>query len=267
MLRRAVSTPPYKYLRLETHANVALVILNRPKAFNALSVPLIAELNAALHTIDTAHDRIRAIVLTGSSERAFAAGADIQEMAGLNFVNNIKHNFVGDWSNIARIRKPLIAAVNGIAFGGGCELAMMCDIIYAGDKASFAQPEIKLGIIPGAGGTQRLVHAIGKSKAMHLCLTGEALSAIDAERAGLVARIFPRESLVQEAIKKAQSIAEMSLPSTLMCKEAIQKSFDLPLKEGLHLERRLFQSTFATRDQKEGMQAFLDKRDPKWSHD
>ncbi|KAJ3178535.1 putative enoyl-CoA hydratase, mitochondrial [Gaertneriomyces sp. JEL0708] len=263
---RMYSTPAtYQYIKTETRGRVAIVTLNRPKALNALSTPLMTEVNSALKAFDK-DENIGVMILTGS-DKAFAAGADIKEMASLDFVNNFKKNFIGDWTGINDIRKPIIAAVNGFALGGGCELAMMCDIIYAGDRAKFGQPEIKLGVIPGAGGSQRLTKAIGKSKAMELCLTGEMISAQEAEKAGLIARVFPSEQLMEEAVKKAEIIASMSLPSVLMCKEAVNKSFELSLNEGLHLERRLFHSLFATKDQKEGMSAFAQKRKPEWTHE
>ncbi|KAI8833699.1 ClpP/crotonase-like domain-containing protein, partial [Chytridium lagenaria] len=250
----------YQYVLTEKRGKVGLVTLNRPKALNALSTPLMKDLNDALREFD-ADDTVGAIVVTGS-EKAFAAGADIKEMSTLTFVGNYKNNFIGDWTGINDIRKPVIAAVNGFALGGGCEVAMMCDIIYAGDKAKFGQPEIKLGTIPGAGGTQRLTKAIGKSKAMELVLTGGMIDAVEAEKSGLVAKIFPADKLVEEAVKSAQTIASYSLPSVMMAKEAVNKSFELSLTEGLHLERRLFHSTFATNDQKEGMSAFAEKRAP-----
>ncbi|KAJ3330621.1 putative enoyl-CoA hydratase, mitochondrial [Blyttiomyces sp. JEL0837] len=248
----------YEYVWTEKRGKVGLVTLHRPKALNALCSPLMKDLNDALREFD-ADDEVGAIVLTGS-EKAFAAGADIKEMSTLTFVDNYKKNFIGDWTGINHIRKPIIAAVNGFALGGGCEVAMMCDIIYAGDKAKFGQPEIKLGTIPGAGGTQRLTHLIGKSKAMDLVLTGGMMDAVEAERAGLVAKIFPADKLVDEAVKSASVIASYSLPSVMMAKEAVNKALELPLNEGLHLERRLFHSTFATHDQKEGMKAFAEKR-------
>ncbi|KAJ3210562.1 putative enoyl-CoA hydratase, mitochondrial [Dinochytrium kinnereticum] len=250
----------YQYVLTEKRGKVGLVTLNRPKALNALSSPLMKDLNDALREFD-ADETVGAIVLTGS-EKAFAAGADIKEMSTLTFVGNYKNNFIGDWTGINDIRKPIIAAVNGFALGGGCEVAMMCDIIYAGDKAKFGQPEIKLGTIPGAGGTQRLTKAVGKSKAMELVLTGGMIDAVEAEKSGLVAKIFPADKLVDEAVKSAQTIASYSQPIVIMAKEAVNKSFELSLSEGLHLERRLFHSSFATHDQKEGMSAFAEKRAP-----
>ncbi|KAJ3110038.1 putative enoyl-CoA hydratase, mitochondrial [Phlyctochytrium bullatum] len=255
----------YQYVLTEKRGKVGLVTLNRPKALNALSSPLMKDLNDALREFD-ADESVGAIVLTGS-EKAFAAGADIKEMSTLTFVGNYKKNFINDWTGITNIRKPIIAAVNGFALGGGCEVAMMCDIIYAGDKAKFGQPEIKLGTIPGAGGTQRLTKAIGKSKAMDLVLTGNMIDAAEAEKSGLVAKIFPADKLVDEAVKSAETIASYSLPIVLMAKEAVNKSFELSLSEGLHLERRLFHSTFATADQKEGMSAFAEKRAPNFKNE
>lgn len=254
----------YEYVLTEKKGRVGIVTLNRPKALNALNSPLMKELNDALREFD-ADDEVGAMVLTGS-EKAFAAGADIKEMQPLTFIGNYKSNFIGDWSGITKLRKPIIAAVNGFALGGGCEVAMMCDIIYAGDKAKFGQPEIKLGTIPGAGGTQRLAKLIGKNKAMDLVLTGGFLDAQEAERAGLVARVFPADKLLDGAVKAATVIAGYSLPSVMMAKEAVNKSLELSLEEGLHLERRLFHSTFGTEDQKEGMSAFAEKRAPVWKH-
>lgn len=262
--RPTLSAKGYEHILTEKRGRVALITLNRPKALNALCTPLIVELNHALQAFDRDAD-IGAVVLTGS-ERAFAAGADIKEMADQTFMGNFKDNFIADWQGISQSRKPLLAAVNGFALGGGCELAMMCDIIYAGEKAKFGQPEINLGIIPGAGGTQRLVRSIGKSKAMEMVLTGEMITAADAEKAGLVARVYPPEKLVESVIAKAETIASKSLPSVLMGKEAVLKSYEVPLGEGLYLEKRLFHSLFATKDQKEGMKAFAEKRKPTWSH-
>ncbi|KAJ3412357.1 putative enoyl-CoA hydratase, mitochondrial [Chytridiales sp. JEL 0842] len=250
----------YQYVLTEKRGKVGLVTLNRPRALNALSSPLMKDLNDALREFD-ADESVGAIVLTGS-EKAFAAGADIKEMSNLTFVDNYKKNFIGDWTGLTSIRKPIIAAVNGFALGGGCEVAMMCDIIYAGDKARFGQPEIKLGTIPGAGGTQRLTQAVGKAKAMDLVLTGGFIDAVEAEKAGLVAKIFPADKLVEEAVKSAATIASYSLPVVMMAKEAVNKSFEMSLAEGLNLERRLFHSTFALHDQKEGMKAFAEKRSP-----
>lgn len=241
-----------------TGDSVGLVELNRPKALNALCSPLMGELSQALAEFQN-DEGIGAVVITGST-KAFAAGADIKEMADKEFVDCYKGDWLNDWTDVAKFRKPIIAAVNGFALGGGCELAMMCDIIYAGDNAIFGQPEIKLGTIPGAGGTQRLTRSIGKSKAMELVLTGAQLSAEDAEKAGLVCRIYPADELVDEAVKNASKIAGMSTPVAMMAKEAVNKSYEMSLNEGLDYERRLFHQTFATHDQKEGMGAFVDKR-------
>ncbi|OQV18126.1 Enoyl-CoA hydratase, mitochondrial [Hypsibius exemplaris] len=243
--------------------NVGLIQLNRPRAFNSLCSPLIAELCQAVEKFEM-DDSIGAIVLTGS-ERVFAAGADIKEMQHREFPNVYKNDFLGSWDKLAKCRKPTIAAVNGYALGGGCEVAMMCDIIYAGEKASFGQPEINLGTIPGAGGTQRLVRAIGKSKAMELVLTGDKMSAAEAEKAGLVSKVFPVDQLVNESIKLAEKISSHSRVASMMCKDAVNTSFEVGLTEGLKFEKRLFHSTFATADRKEGMTAFLEKRPPKYT--
>lgn len=241
--------------------NVALITLNRPAALNALNAALVTELGWALEDCDT-DDVIGCIVITGM-DKAFAAGADIKEMQAKNFSMVYLEDYITkDWERVTRCRKPVIAAVSGFALGGGCELAMMCDFIIAADNAKFGQPEINLGIIPGSGGTQRLTKAVGKSKAMEMCLTGRMIDAIEAERAGLVARVVPLAELRNEAIKTAKTIASKSRPSTYMIKEAINKSFETSLSQGVHLERRLFHALFATEDQKEGMQAFIDKRPP-----
>lgn len=254
----------YNTLKEEVRGPVALVTLNRPKALNALCDELIAELNESLRAHD-ADDKIGAIVITGS-EKSFAAGADIKEMSSRKFLDVYKNNMFATWSNITQIRKPIIAAVNGFALGGGCELAMMCDIILAGDKATFGQPEIKLGTIPGVGGTQRLTKAMGKSKAMEFILTGDFFSAEEAEKAGLVSRIIPSAKLVDEAVKMADKISSYSQPIVAMAKECVNEAYETTLTEGLHFERRLFHSTFATKDQKEGMKAFIEKTNPTWSH-
>ncbi|KAI8579659.1 hypothetical protein K450DRAFT_240863 [Umbelopsis ramanniana AG] len=251
----------YQNIVSETRGKVGLITLNRPKALNALSSALFHEVNDALFKFD-ADENIGAIVITGS-EKAFAAGADIKEMKDNVAIECYKTNFLGHWTDITKVKKPILAAVNGFALGGGCELAMMCDIIYAGDKAVFGQPEIKLGIIPGAGGTQRLVKAVGKSKAMEICLTGSVnLSAEEALNLGLVSKVVPADQLVDETIKTAEKIAKMSQPMTQMVKECINQSFELSLTSGLLFERRLFHSGFGTHDQKEGMSAFVEKRKP-----
>jgi len=244
---------------------IAILTLNRPKALNALNDALMDELGAALAKLD-ANDEIGAIVLTGS-EKAFAAGADIGAMATWSYMDVYQSEYITrNWDPIARTRKPIIAAVAGYALGGGCELAMMCDFIIAADNAKFGQPEIKLGVIPGAGGTQRLPRAIGKSKAMDMVLTGRMMNAEEAERSGLVSRIVAAEKLLDEAKDAATVIASMSLPSVLMAKEAVNRAYESGLQEGILFERRAFHSLFATDDQKEGMKAFVDKRAPVFKH-
>jgi len=257
---------PYQYLIVDVRGakkNIGLIQINRPRALNSLNTPLMLELNAVLEKFEQ-DDAIGALVLTGS-QKAFAAGADIKEMQGKEFPGVFVKDFLNGWFRLAQTRKPIIAAVNGFALGGGCEIAMMCDIIYAGDKAYFGQPEINLGTIPGAGGTQRLVRAIGKSKAMELILTGDKMSAQDAEKAGLVSKVFPADQLVDESIKTAEKIASYSRVATMMCKEAVNASFEMSLAEGLRFEKRLFHGTFATNDRKEGMTAFLEKREAKYT--
>jgi len=259
------TTTDMEYVRLETRGTdnrVALVTLDRPKALNALFSPLMSELLSTLATLDQ-DPAIGAIVLTGS-DRAFAAGADIKEMQNRDFASNYKEDFLGWWGNIANTKKPIIAAVNGYALGGGCEVAMMCDIIYAGDKAKFGQPEITLGTIPGAGGTQRLTRAIGKSRAMEMNLTGLPITAAEAASAGLVSKVFPADQLVEEAIKTADKIASHSKVAVQMAKEATNAAHELSLKEGLRLEKRIFHSSFGTKDRKEGMDAFVEKRKAVW---
>ncbi|MEF3366843.1 enoyl-CoA hydratase [Methylocystis sp. 9N] len=248
----------YETIEIETHGRVGLIRLNRPQALNALNARLIAELDNALGGFDRDAD-IGCIVLTGS-EKAFAAGADIKEMRDKSFVDAFLDDFIGRWDAVARARKPIVAAVGGFALGGGCELAMMCDIVLAADTAQFGQPEIKLGVIPGAGGTQRLTRAVGKAKAMDLVLTGRMMGAEEAERAGLVARVVPAAELVVEALKTAAAIAALSLPAVLIAKEAVNRAFETTLAEGIRQERRLFYALFATEDQKEGMSAFVEKR-------
>ena len=243
---------------LETRGRVAVVRLNRPQALNALNSALITELGRAVETFEASAE-IGCILLTGS-EKAFAAGADIKEMAGKSYMEAFLGDFAAHWDRVARARKPVIAAVAGYALGGGCELAMMCDFIIAADNAKFGQPEIKLGVIPGIGGTQRLTRAVGKAKAMDLCLTGRMIDATEAERAGLVARVVPLASLMDEALKAAEAIAAMSLPATMLAKESVNRAFEVSLAEGVRFERRVFHSLFATADQKEGMAAFIEKR-------
>ncbi len=248
----------YERIIVETRGHVGLITLNRPKALNALNAALIGELNQALDGYE-ADDDVRAIVITGS-ERAFAAGADVKEMSEKSFIDVVRDDFIAPWERVTRCRKPVIAAVAGYALGGGCELAMMCDTIIAAETAKFGQPEITLGTIPGSGGTQRLTRAVGKAKAMEMILTGRMMDAEEAERAGLVSRVVPAEDVVDEAIKVAQRIAEMSMPAVAMAKESVNRAFELGLAEGVRFERRLFQSTFATDDRKEGMSAFTEKR-------
>ncbi len=250
----------YETIQVEKHGRAALVRLHRPDALNALNDRLIGELDEALKAFQ-ADVEIGCVVLTGS-EKAFAAGADIKEMRDKDFVDAFLGDFLANWDAVARFRKPIIAAVSGFALGGGCEIAMMCDFILASDTAQFGQPEIKLGVIPGAGGTQRLTRAIGKAKAMELCLTGRFMGAEEAERAGLVSRIVPAAELVAEAIQTAQTIAAMSLPAAMTAKDAINSAFETTLAEGVRFERRAFYALFATQDQKEGMTAFVEKRRP-----
>jgi enoyl-CoA hydratase len=250
---------------IETRGRVGLLTLNRPKALNALNDALMDELGAALLSFDANAD-IGAIVITGS-EKAFAAGADISAMKDWTFMEVHTSDFITrNWETLKRIRKPVIAAVSGYALGGGCELAMMCDLVIASDTAKFGQPEIKLGVIPGAGGTQRLTRAVGKAKAMDLVLTGRTMNTDEAERAGLLSRIVPADRLLEEAMDAATIIASMSLPSVMTAKEAVNRSFETPLNEGLLFERRVFHALFATEDQKEGMNAFAEKRKPNFQH-
>ncbi len=248
----------YETILVETKNRVGVITLNRPKALNALCAKLIEELNCALDGFET-DNAIKAIVVTGSA-RAFAAGADISEMRDKDFIAVTANDFIEPWERITRCRKPVIAAVAGYALGGGCELAMMCDIIIAADNAKFGQPEITLGTIPGSGGTQRLTRAVGKSKAMDMILTGRMMDAEEAMRAGLVSRVVPADKLLDEALALADKIAEMSMPVLAMAKDAVNRAFETSLSEGVRFERRLFQSTFATDDRKEGMAAFVEKR-------
>jgi len=249
----------------EARGRVGWVVLNRPKALNALNDALIDELVAALQRFDR-DEAIGAIVITGS-DKAFAAGADVAAMKDRSFVDVFKDDFITrNWDKVRQVRKPLIAAVGGYALGGGCELAMMCDLIIASDSARFGQPEIKLGIIPGAGGTQRLPRAVGKAKAMDLVLSGRMMDAQEAERCGLIARVVPAERLQDEALEVATTIASYSLPAVLAAKEAVNRAFESPLADGMLFERRLFHALFATADQKEGMAAFLEKRPPRFGH-
>ncbi|SOY51516.1 cyclohex-1-ene-1-carboxyl-CoA hydratase [Cupriavidus taiwanensis] len=256
---------PYENILVETRGRVGLVTLNRPKALNALNDALMDELGAALTAFDQ-DEGIGAIVITGS-ERAFAAGADIGMMAKYSFMDVYKGDYITrNWETIRKIRKPVIAGVAGYALGGGCELAMMCDIIIAADSAKFGQPEVKLGTMPGAGGTQRLPRAVSKAKAMDLCLTARMMDAAEAERSGLVSRVVPADKLLDEVLAAAETIAGFSLPVVMMIKESVNAAYETTLAEGVHFERRLFHATFASEDQKEGMAAFVEKRSPNFQH-
>ncbi|KAK7605520.1 hypothetical protein V9T40_007378 [Parthenolecanium corni] len=259
----SVTDTQYQYIladKVGSEKNVGLVTLNRPKALNALCDGLISELAAAIGKLDK-DESIGAIVITGS-EKAFAAGADIKEMLNNSYAENVKHGFLQEWDNVAKCKKPIIAAVNGYALGGGCELAMMCDIIYAGEKAKFGQPEIIIGTIPGAGGTQRIARSCGKSFAMEVCLTGNQFSAQEAFSRGLVSKIFPPEKLLDEAIKLGERISQHSRIIVQLCKESVNNAFETGLEQGLKFEKRQFYATFATDDRKEGMTAFVEKRQP-----
>ncbi|NUS44531.1 MAG: enoyl-CoA hydratase [Mycobacteriaceae bacterium] len=253
----------FETILVERSGGAGVVTLNRPKALNALNAQVMAEVCAALDELE-ADSGIGAIVLTGSA-KAFAAGADIKEMAPKSYMDMYLSDWFSDWERVAAARKPTIAAVAGYALGGGCELAMMCDILIAADTAKFGQPEIKLGVMPGMGGSQRLARAVGKAKAMDLILTGRNMDAEEAERAGLVSRIVPADRLLDEAIQTAQTIAGMGLPSAMLAKEAVNRAFETTLAEGLRFERRVFHSLFATEDQSEGMAAFVEKRKPDFS--
>ncbi|HSS64322.1 MAG TPA: enoyl-CoA hydratase [Gammaproteobacteria bacterium] len=254
----------YDNILLDITDGVGVITLNRPEALNALNDPLIQELASALAELET-DERVGAIVITGN-EKAFAAGADIKQMQARSYMDWYLKEQFASWEKAAECRKPVIAAVAGFALGGGCELAMMCDFIIAAENARFGQPEIKLGVLPGLGGTQRLTRLVGKSKAMDLCLTGRMMDADEAERCGLVSRVVANENLLHEAKKAARTIARMSLPATMMVKECVNRAYETTLTEGIHFERRLFYSAFALEDQKEGMRAFVDKRDPRWSN-
>lgn len=255
----------YETILVETKGRVGIIRLNRPEALNALNAKLVAELSAAVDTFE-ADAAVGCLIITGS-DKAFAAGADIKEMADKSFLDAFMGDFAGNWDRVARSRKPVIAAVGGFALGGGCELALQCDLIIAADNAKFGQPEIKLGVIPGIGGTQRLARAVGKAKAMDLCLTGRMMDAIEAERSNLVARVVPLAELMNEATKVAETIASMSLPSVMLAKEAINRAFETSLAEGVRFERRVFHTLFATKDQKEGMAAFIAKRPPQFQNE
>jgi enoyl-CoA hydratase len=254
----------YQNIIVETRGKIGIIRLNRPQALNALNAALIGELSQAVAAFE-ADAGIACMVVTGS-EKAFAAGADIREMADKSYMDAFMGDFAAGWDALARARKPTIAAVAGFALGGGCELAMMCDLIIAADTAKFGQPEIKLGVIPGIGGTQRLTRAVGKAKAMDICLTGRMMDAAEAERSGLVARVVPAASLMDEALKVAETIASMSLPVLMIAKESVNRAFETTLAEGMRFERRVFHSLFATADQKEGMAAFIAKRPAKFEN-
>jgi enoyl-CoA hydratase len=255
----------YENILVETKGRVGIIRLNRPQALNALNTALNAELAQAVAACD-ADAGVGCILITGS-EKAFAAGADIKEMSDKSAVDMFAADFAAGWHATAQARKPVIAAVAGFALGGGCELVMQCDIVIAADTAKFGQPEIKLGIIPGIGGTQRLPRAVGKAKAMDLILTGRMMDAAEAERAGLVSRVVPAANLMDEAMKLAETIAAMSLPALIAAKEAVNRAFETPLAEGIRFERRVFHMLFATEDQKEGMAAFVEKRPAKFKHE
>ena len=250
----------YSNIIVETRGRVGLVTLNRPNALNALNSALIAELTQALDGFEQ-NDGVGCIVITGSA-KAFAAGADIKEMQAKTYMQAYKEDFIGSWDRVARCRKPVVAAVAGFALGGGCELAMMCDFIIAADTAKFGQPEINLGVMPGAGGTQRLARFVGKAKAMDMCLTGRMMDADEAGKCGLVSRVVAADKLLEEAIKVAETIAAKSLPIAMMTKESVNRAFETTLAEGIRYERRVFHAMFATEDQKEGMAAFVEKRKP-----
>ena len=254
----------FETILLDIHGKVGLITLNRPQALNALNAQIVGEINQALDQLE-ADPNIGCVVLTGSA-KAFAAGADIKEMADLRYPQIYVDDLFSDADRIANRRKPIIAAVSGFALGGGCELAMMCDFILAADNAKFGQPEINLGVLPGMGGTQRLTRAVGKAKAMELCLSGRLMGAEEAERSGLVARVVPQAELIEEALKVAATIASKSIPMTMMVKESVNRAFEVNLAEGVRFERRVFHAAFATEDQKEGMAAFIAKREAQFKN-
>lgn len=254
----------YENIVVETKDKVGLITLNRPKALNALNSELMSEVSEALTAFE-ADDKIGCIVLTGS-DKAFAAGADIKEMQEMTYMDAYLGDFITPWEHVSRVRKPVIAAVAGYALGGGCEVAMMCDFILAADTAKFGQPEINLGTMPGAGGSQRLTRFVGKSKSMEMCLTGRMMDAEEAERSGLVSRIVPADKLLDEALEVGNKIAEMSLPAVMMTKESVNRAYETTLSEGVRFERRVFHSLFATEDQSEGMAAFVEKRKPQFKN-
>src|SRR5215470_15349007 len=254
----------YQTIIVESQDRVGIIRLNRPEALNALNAQLIEEMRQALDAFEADPD-IGCLVITGN-DKAFAAGADIKEMQSKSYMQAYLEDFISRWDRVAGARKPVVAAVAGFALGGGCELAMMCDIIIAADSAKFGQPEIKLGVMPGAGGTQRLIRQVGKAKAMEMCLTGRLMDAAEAERSNLVARVVPAASLLEEAMKTAETIASMSLPIVMMTKETINRAYETSLSEGIRFERRVFHSQFAVGDQKEGMGAFVEKRKANFAH-
>lgn len=254
-----------EYIKHEKRGQVGLITLNRPKALNALCDGLIKELNTQLGEYDS-DPEVGAIVVTGS-DKAFAAGADIKEMSTKTYMEAYKTDMLSSWADVTKTKTPIIAAVNGYALGGGCELAMMCDFIIAGDRAKFGQPEVKIGTIPGCGGTQRLTRAIGKAKAMEMILTGDMISAEEAEKAGLVSRVVPAAELVDSAVATGAKIAALSQPVIRMAKECVNASYENTLEQGVIFERRLFHSSFSLKDQKEGMGAFAEKREPEWKHE
>jgi enoyl-CoA hydratase len=260
----SIALPSYETILVDLRGRVALITLNRPQALNALNTQLARELTGALALIDS-DDDIGCVVITGS-QKAFAAGADIREMAGLSYMDAHRLDWFHLWDSMPQVRKPIIAAVSGYALGGGCELAMMCDFIIASETAKFGQPEIKLGVMPAIGGSQRLTHAVGKAKAMDMVLTGRMMDAQEAERGGLVSRVVPVDRLLGEALEAAAAIAAMSLPVARLNKEAVNAAFESPLTQGLRFERRLFHSLFALNDQKEGMGAFMEKRPPTFAN-
>jgi len=259
-LRRFATKKSPEMIVVEKHGPVGIILLNRPKALNALCGQLISEVNCALEDFDKDKD-VGSIILT-STKKGFAAGADIKEMVDQTYVSQLSTNMFASWDNIVKIQKPIIAAVSGYALGGGCELAMMCDIVIASESAQFGQPEITLGTIPGVGGTQRLTRAVGKSLAMEMVLTGKRIDAKTALASGLVSRVVPDETLLSDALEIANKICTFSKPIVQLAKEAVNRGYEMTLKEGINFERRLFQSTFATNDQKEGMKAFIEKRQP-----
>jgi enoyl-CoA hydratase len=254
----------YTNIIVETRGNIGLITLNRPAALNALNAALVSEMSRAIDAFEE-DDKIGCIVITGS-DKAFAAGADIKEMQAKTYMQAFREDFIGSWDRVARARKPVIAAVAGYALGGGCELAMMCDFIIAADTAKFGQPEINLGVMPGAGGTQRLARFVGKAKAMDMCLTGRMMDAEEANKCGLVSRVVAADKLVDEALKVAGVIAGKSIPISMMTKESVNRAFETTLAEGIRFERRVFHAMFATEDQKEGMAAFVEKRKPNFKN-